>query len=451
MRFLAILIVLVQSLAGQKVALDAFLEDGSLKTASVGVYVLPVKGGEPVMAWEAERGLMPASTMKAVTTATALQLLGEDYLFETKLYLAGDDLVIKGGGDPTLGGSGVNADFPAWLAALKKAGVTEVVGDVVGDSSYFESQTTPNDWPWGDVGNYYGAGPSGLNFHKNTFSLTFETGRVGSPAKLVKTWPVPPGVEFENHMRTGSAGSGDRGYVYGGPGALRISMRGTVPAGGRFQIKGALPDPPLMCATAFKTFLEENGIKVKGAAKVGVRSVKEAKLLHTQKSPSLERIMKGTNHRSVNLYADTLFKALTKKGTTKAAAAAMRKHWRRQGVDLTGFVPLDGSGLSPRNTITAKQLVEILQKARLHESGELFKGTLPVAGRSGTVSTLGRGTAMEGKVWAKSGSLTRVRCYAGYLTGNSGREYAFAVLTNNYVKSPKGAIVKLLSAVVKGN
>lgn len=429
--------------------LESFVGDASLKTASVGVFVIPLEGDEVVMEWQADMGLIPASTLKAITTATALQVLGKEFVFETKLYLKGDDLILAGGGDPTLGATGVEADFRGWLAALKAAGVLEIKGDLVADPSRFESRTTPDSWPWGDVGNYYGAGPSGLNFHLNSYSLTFRPGEVGARAELVKTWPTPPGVVFENQMRTGLAGSGDQGSVYGGPGATMIALRGTVPAGGDFTIKGSLPDPPLFCALSFKKYLEENGIAVGGVAKVGVVDVGGMAPLFAQKSPSLQEIVTATNHRSVNLYADSIFKALSQEGTTVASSAVLKKYWTGQGVDLTGFDLRDGSGLSPRNTMTARQMVMILKKARAHRWGEVFRDSLPVAGRLGTMSGFGSGSAAAGKVWAKSGGLTRVMTYVGYFTGKSGREYAFAVLTNNAVSSPKTAMECLLSDLVE--
>jgi D-alanyl-D-alanine carboxypeptidase/D-alanyl-D-alanine-endopeptidase (penicillin-binding protein 4) len=446
MKYLAGLLVLLTMTGarGDEAILREFLGHRSLKTASVGVFVIPMEGETPVLEWQADTGLIPASTMKAITTATALQVLGSEYVFETKVYLKEGDLVLKGGGDPTFGTTSLTGDFEAMFAALKAMGVTEIAGDLVMDPSRFESRTTPNDWPWGDVGNYYGAGPSGLNYHKNSFALTFMPGRVGAAARLSRVWPKPPGVEFENHMRTGSAGSGDQGYVYGGPGATRISMRGTVPAGEAFTIHGALPDPPRMCATALKVFLEEEGIPVRGGVRVEKVSVGELEPIFVQKSPSLATIAKETNHRSVNLYADSIFKALTEQGTTAASVAKVREYWGEQGVDLTGFVMLDGSGLSPRDTVTARQMGMIFKKARQHEKGQSFVDSLPIAGTSGTLVGFGRGTVLEGRVQAKSGSLTRVRTYAGFFKGRSGRMFAFSILINNEIEGSKTAIVDTL-------
>lgn len=98
---------------------------------------------------------------------------------------------------------------------------------------------TPDAWLWGDVGNYYGAGPWGLNYHQNLYLLTFRPGVVGAAAQLVSAYPTPHGVRFENEMKIGTSGSGDQGYVYGGPHAEVITLQGTLPAGrSSFSIKG---------------------------------------------------------------------------------------------------------------------------------------------------------------------------------------------------------------------
>lgn len=441
MKGVMILLFLTLPILGQ---LEEFLASPELRTASVGVVVMPLGEGEATVSHQVDLALIPASTLKAVTTATALQVLGEDYSFETRLYLRGEDLVILGGGDPLLSGE----DFLAWLEALKKEGLKEIRGKIIADPSRFESQRVPNSWPWGDVGNYYGAGPSGLSYRRNTFALMFQPGEIGKAAELVETIPTPPGVEFENYMLTGAEGSGDQGYVYGGPRARVISLRGTVPAGEVFTIYGALPNPPLSCAVEFQDFLKSKEFPVAGEVEVGQVDLGEARQVYSQKSFTLDNIIRATNFRSVNLYADTLFKALTKEGTSKAAVSAVKKHWEKQGVDLTGFVMHDGSGLSPRNVITPRQLALILKKAREHESGDVFLKSLPVAGRSGSVAGFGKGTEIEGRVWVKPGGLTGVRTYTGFLTNKSGEEFVFAVMINNALSSPSKIVEKFLSGLV---
>ena len=393
-----------------------------------------------MIAHRADFSLIPASTLKAVTTATALQILGSEHRFVTRLLKSGDDLVIKGGGDPTLSMTSPDAEFPRWLAALQKAEMTGIKGDLIMDSSHFDSRVIPNSWPWGDIGNYYGAGAWGLSYHLNSYTATFRPGGVGSRAKLIATHPKPPGVRFENFMRTGAPDSGDQGYAYGGPSAEVVSFRGSVPGGrAAFQIKGALPDPPRSCGEGFKRYLLTKGFPVDGevTAKRG-----QGEEIHRQEGPSLEKLITATNHRSVNLYAEALLQEL-------GGLEVMKQHWANQGINVTGMVLHDGSGLSPRNSVTPRQLAEILKLALSHETGPLFKKSLPVAGQSGTMASFGRGTGIAGRVRAKSGGMSRVKAYTGYLTKRNSQTYAFAIMVNNFVSSPRQAIVKLLDALSK--
>ncbi len=429
-------------------SLEDFLAEPALKTASVGFALIPLnheQSEEPnANEEESEKtitkelthnphlALTPASVQKVITTATALQILGPDYTFVTELYQVGDDLIIKGGGDPLLATSSLNAEFPTWHQALLDAGLNEITGSLIADPSFFEDRTTPNQWLWGDIGNYYGAGPSGLNFHRNSYQITFRPGSVGSAAKLLSTYPKPPGVRFENLMKTGSNGSGDQGYAYAGPRRRLVTFRGTVPAGGKFTIKGALPNPPLSCLHAFRDYLKKKEFSVEEMAVERGVSLAEGKRIYQGHSPSLAKILVPTNQKSVNLNADCLFKALTPQGTTLGAQTKMNAHWKEQGVDLDGFLAHDGSGLSPQNTVTAHQVAHILRLTSDSEHGATFRKSLPVAGRSGTLRSFGRGTILEGRLFAKTGSMERVRAWAGYLITRSQERYAFALLINHY-------------------
>ncbi|MBK1834803.1 D-alanyl-D-alanine carboxypeptidase/D-alanyl-D-alanine-endopeptidase [Roseibacillus ishigakijimensis] len=450
----ALFLTLGSTLALGAAPLEEFLQDPVCKTASVGFALLPLAGFAPLpdspsgaqeegspaatspraqpLFHQPDLALTPASVQKAVTTATALQILGPDYRFRTRLFRQGEDLIILGGGDPLLAASGINAEFSAWRDALQTHEIDAIPGKIIADPSFFEDQCTPNQWLWGDIGNYYGAGACGLNFHRNSFTLTFRPGEVGSEARLISAYPRPPGVTFENHMRTGPSGSGDQGYAYSGPRRTLITLRGTVPAGNSFSIQGALPNPPLSCATAFRDFLEKSGLPVGGVEVRRETNPAAEDLLHTTESPPLSRILLPVNMRSVNLYAECLYKALADDGTHKSAQQKLRTHWQKQGVDMDGFLAHDGSGLSPQNTLTARQVAHILALTFHSEHASVFRASLPAAGRSGTLRSFATGTAAEGRLLAKSGAMERVRTWAGYLRTMAGEGYAFALLVNHY-------------------
>jgi len=443
-----------------------------LKTALVGFCLIPLDAEASAAAgYRMDSGLVPASTMKVISTATANELLGPDYRFVTELQTTGDlgedgtlsgNVVIRGGGDPTLGASSATQPFAGWKAALDKAGVKKVEGSVIGDGSIFGTTLTPDTWQWNDMGNYYGAGASGLTIYQNLFYCTFRTPSVGARAPFSGTEPKLPGIEFVNEMRVGSAGSGDRGFIYGDPYGKLFYLRGTVPAGsGSFTIKGALPDPAFFCARTFSEYLNKNGIPVAGEPTtdrllgIAGKEIGTRQTIHEQSSDSLASILTVTNHKSDNLRAEAIHRligiAAGKKGTTVDASEATYAHWAAKGIDMTGFFMGDGCGLSRSNTVTPRQMTMMLYHASKSDHFESFYASLPIAGQSGTLRSIGGGTSAEGRVRAKSGTLDRIRNYSGYVNTRSGKRYAFTLFVNNYtgdLGSVRSKIVRVWTKMV---
>lgn len=452
--------------------MEKIQNESATKTASLGLCLIPVDG-EPsdAFGYHTNTGLIPASTMKAITTATANEILGGDFRFKTELQLAGalgedgvlkGDVIVRGGGDPTLGSSNIASTFAKWQAALKEAGVNSVEGSIVGDATIFGNKLVPDSWQWNDMGNYYGAGACGLTFHQNLYYCSFKTPKVGGKAPFVGTDPKLPGREFFNEMRVGSAGSGDQGYIFGAPYGKVFYLRGTVPAGsGSFTIKGSLPDPAFFCARAFSKHLNNNGLEVSGEPttirilSAAGKSVAARKVIHTQESETLSSIMFLTNMKSNNLRAECIHRMIgvekKKKGTIEASSDAVREYWAAKGVDMRGFNMDDGCGLSRANLVTPRQMAEILYHAAKGDSFQTFYKTLPVAGQSGTLRSMGRGTASSGRIVAKSGTIGRVRNYAGYVNARSGKRYAFSIFFTNYsgdLSTIKSQIVRVWNKMV---
>lgn len=439
------------------------------QTALLGFAAVPVSAEDPqtaIIGYQMDAGLVPASTQKVITTATGLEILGPDFVFETALQYRGSideegtlkgDIIVRGGGDPTLAESQIANTFSKWQSAMTEAGIQKVDGAVIGDASIFDSQLVPDSWQWNDMGNYYGAGACGLTIHQNLFYCSFRTPYAGASAEFVGTDPRLPGVEFFNEMRVGAAGSGDQGYIYGHPYSNVMYLRGTVPAGSAtFTIKGSLPDPAFFCARAFTKHLNSNGISVSGEPTTD-RLLRQASDylddertdLYSQTSGKLSDMIVLTNHKSNNLRAECIHRMIGlnagREGSTKAAASAVENHWRDQGIDMAGFFMGDGCGLSRNNSVTARQMTMILYQMAQSENFDAFYSSLPVAGRSGTLKSIGGGSAAEGRVHAKSGTLDRIRNYAGYITAYSGERYAFTIFVNNY----SGELWEVKSQVVR--
>lgn len=451
--------------------LEKIQNESATKTASVGFCMVPLDG-EPsdAIGYQIDTGLIPASTMKAITTATAVGVLGPDFKFKTELQLAGvlgedgtltGDVVVRGGGDPTLAESDIANTFAKWKAALVEKGVKKIEGSIVGDASIFGTRRVADSWSWNDFGNYYGAGACGLTFHQNQFYCRFDPGSVGAEAKFIGTDPKLPGVEFLNEMKTGSSSSGDNGYIYGAPYGKVFYLRGSVPAGGTFTIKGALPDPAFFCARAFTKYLDENGVEVSGEPttdrllKIAGETLAARETIHEIDSSSLADILVLTNHKSNNLRAECIHRMIgvekEGEGSIDAACDAVTEYWEGKGIDMTGSYLADGSGLSRANIVTPRQMALILYHSAKGENFEAFRKSLPVAGQSGTLRSIGRGSSADGRIRAKSGTIGRVKCYAGYAEPWSGKKYAFAIFINNYSGSSstvKSQIVRVWSKMM---
>ncbi|MEZ4771694.1 MAG: D-alanyl-D-alanine carboxypeptidase/D-alanyl-D-alanine-endopeptidase [Bacteroidia bacterium] len=453
----------VSTYAQLKTAINALDKENDMRTASWSICVMDASNGQILAEFDKDRNLATASTMKTITTATALSLLGPEYRFETVLQHDGkiDDqgvlqgnIYIKGSGDPSLGSDrfGENYDMPhvmnIWSQAIKAAGITSINGRIIGDASVFSSQLTPGEWPWEDMGNYYGAGAAGLNLNENYYRLDLKPGAsVGSATEIIRTDP-PMQISFVNELTTGSAGSGDNAYIFGASYTDLRYIRGTIPAGSSvFSIKGSIPDPALFCATRFTEELNLCGVKVSGNPStirlekiIGNPVSASRKDIYTHTSPTLRDIIYQTNMYSINLYAEALGKKVAvekgREGSAKEGAEAMEDYWRAQGVLTKGMFLRDGSGLSPNNVLSTFQLTSILCKMYKNRYFADFEASLPVAGKSGSLKSMLKGTVAENRLRAKSGFISGVRAYAGYAETLTGKVVAFTIIANHYDCSP---------------
>ena len=452
--FYSLLPLLVSAQSTINNAVNALVDDSDLKYAGLSFCAIDIDANKIVAEKNANMALAPASSMKVITTGSALAILGKDYKFKTEIQYSGSiesgvlkgNLYIKGGGDPTLGSpimsgvptmSQVMADF---VKAVKDAGITKVEGDIIGDASFFEQASVVPTWQWADVGNHYGAGVNGLNLHDNIYYLKFkQKSSFGSTPSIASVSPKLPQLDFTNEVTHAGKGTGDNAYIYTAPYGVKSTVRGTIPVGsGEFQIKGAIPNPPLFASYSFKNALVSSGVKVSG----GYQAIFEndgasKKTIHTHYSPDLLTIAKHTNEDSRNMYCEALIKAMGVKkknqGTREAGIAAIMDFWTSRGIDMRGFFMQDGSGLSARNGISSKTFAQIMRKMYIDEStfGD-FYNQLAIAGQTGTLKYVGKGTAAAGNVRAKSGSMNRIRSYTGYVKTKKGTMLSFSIIVHNY-------------------
>lgn len=457
-------------------ALGRFAADPDLGSASWGFYALDTRNGQLIASHNENMALIPASAQKVVTTATALALLGNDYRFKTLLQYTGTikgdtlhgNLYIKGFGDPTLGSTLLDDSLDLekvlkhWLSDLQSAGISAIEGNIIADGSWFDDHMIPPKWMWEDIGNYYGAGAHALTVHENKYSVYFEPGqREHEPAQVEKTIPEIPQMQFVNQVTTGPRGSGDRVYIYGSPYSNVRWLTGTVPLGeSSFRVRGSMPDPGYFLAYRMKEFLAQNQIGVSGQAHTHLSHEAEEndapKVVISQwESPPLKAIAQRTNYNSVNTYAENLIKTLGREfgegGSFGAGAAVITEFWANQHIDTQGMRIHDGSGLSAFNTITVKQLCEMLTIVAGNKVlWESLTAGFPVAAQSGSLRNMFHRTPSAGKLMAKSGFLSHVRSYAGYTRCQNGHLIAFAFIVNNYQGTPlemRGKMEKLMNSL----
>lgn len=451
--------------------LNPFIKSEPLKHASIAIKAVDILSGKTLIEYNPDLTLIPASTLKLLTTATALEALSPGHTFTTELCYTGyidnqrtlhGNLVVSGGGDPTLGSQYFTEHhgdvFGKMAETVKKAGINRIEGEITGDASIFGEVTIPDSWIWEDIGNYYGACANGLAVNDNSYLISFSTlDGINQPAVITGISPEIPGITFNNQV-SASGDNRDNAYIYGSYLSDRRIIRGTVPAGrSNFTIKGSVPDPALLAAALLREKLIELNIVVSGGpVSIYSSSTDKKVILSKFQSPTLEEIVRITNSKSINLYAETLLlhlSLLNGNPSVENGCNYILDFWAKKGMPTGGIFLKDGSGLSPVNGITAEQLAYVLRYMKKESvNHDSFIHSLPVSGVSGNLINFGTETVLIENLKAKSGSMDRMLNYGGYFTTTKGREAAFVVMVNNYEGEQdyvRSLIVKLLTNIVE--
>ena len=423
-------------------AFNNLLVDEQAKHAIASLCVLDATTGKVLFVKNEQIGLATASTLKTITAATAFSILGKDFQFQTALAYTGNittdgtlngNLIIIGSGDPTLGSwryqNKENAVLTQWVSAIKTAGIKKIEGAIIGDDRIFGTQTTPEGWVWQDIGNYYGAGTSGLAWRENQFDIHLRPGSsTATDVKVLKTVPETPYIQIVNELKTGASGSGDRTYAYLPPYGNLAYLRGTWGMGiSKPGISVALPDPAFDCAYRLQDTLKRLGIattqqatttRLMALGNQPIPSVTQK--ISTITSPTLSEITYWFLKKSINLYGETLLKTVAlksgKPATTAKGAETEINYWASKGIDKSALNIIDGSGLSPGDRITTSAMASVLFQIQKENWFADFYKALPEY------------NGMK----IKSGTINDVSAFAGYHTDASGNKYVIVININNY-------------------
>ena len=447
-----LIIVLFFSLSGNSQISElvkAWQADPNLKFASIAFSVRDVSTGEIISELQSKQVLIPASTQKIFCTAAVLNKFGNDYRFETRIAHTGSidaagvlkgDVLIIGSGDPSLQSASFYNQKLAerWALELQKKGITQIDGAVIGDASAFE-RSTPATWLYEDVSNYFGAGVCALNYADNKFFIYLQSGPEGTAVKVKSTAPNYLHQNYELQCNVVASGKRDEAYVYGDPTQVKRQIQGNIPANKTsYEIEAALPDPALLCAEHFFTALQKLGIKVKQKAKSRYQKVKEEQttVLYRHYSPPLEQLIAIANQNSNNQYTEA-FRYLLGNGDAAQGLSEIKSYCSKLKLDTAALFLEDACGLSRLNLCSADAQCNFLYQQKKTSLGKVFFNSLSVAGKSGSLSSIGKGTSLEGNLTGKSGYITRARAYCGYLTTKSGKNLCFSIIINNFSCSGK--------------
>ncbi len=402
--------------------------------------------------------LIPASLLKIVTTSTALEILGPDYVYRTTIGYSGQiqdgklfgNLIIQSGGDPTLGSKYFDETKPESLffkiyQRLKKLHIDSVYGSVIVLESEYISYSAPRLWE--DMGNYYGSSPRSFNWRDNTTVVELKSGPVGDLCTIESV--IPEIVPFKIESRVIAADHNkDSAYVYGIPESNHWWIEGSIPCNrSGFKIKAALPQPANTFIQELKSYLISKGISMDGKSDFVTSDENWTPLLEI-KSPTLLEIIRITNHKSNNLFADQIFLTLAKEKTGVAGwdqgVGVIHEFWKDKIDFENNFRIKDGSGLSPKNLVTTKGMVSLLiWMAENSKNSIQFRSSLAKGGQSGTLKTVFKNPGVKNKIIGKSGSMEGVLGYCGYLETEKGEQTAFCVIVNNYLKPTKEIRIQL--------
>jgi D-alanyl-D-alanine carboxypeptidase/D-alanyl-D-alanine-endopeptidase (penicillin-binding protein 4) len=420
-------------------ALTARCLDSSKTAASV----VEIPTGKVVYTRNVNQPLMPASILKIVTTAAALNYLGPEYRFTTQFLHTGrrvgdviqGDLVVRGGGDPKL------SSEQLWLIAtrIKASGISEVTGKLVIDTHFFDNYDRAPAWDEEEVSQRaYNAKLSAFSINFNTISVHVLPGAsVGTPLNV---WlePTPLYMRINNLGKTLRGGkytvSVRRGEDQGSE--VEIQVRGNLPVGAKESVIYLNVDNPTRyAAEAFRAFLQQVGVKINGVTQV-VSTPVEGKELYSYTSPPLSLILKDLNTYSNNFMAEQILKTIAadRYGVPGSHAEGLKMisdflHLR--GISTDGVVLADGSGLSRKNRFTAKAMTDLLTAMYLRfDTGPDFLASLRVMGAYGVLSDRLSNSPAHGQIRAKTGTLSGVSALAGYVATPNGKLFAYALFEN---------------------
>ena len=431
-----------------------YLKRPGIRSAAWGIEIYDPTSGAVVLSINPDKTFQPASVLKVVTTAAALEKLGPDFRFRTGVYTNGTiladgtldgDLILVGRGDPNLMDPSKElletSALEQLAGKLRESGIRNIDGRVIGDDSYFEFTTHGKGSSAQDLRSIYGAPINALSINNNVFWVHIRPTKANQLAR-VSLEPQSSYFQVRNLCVTGSARSKRTASARVIPGTTRLVVSGVLPASQNYSQYVVLERPAEAAAALLKEELRKSGIAVSGSVQVthlGDTSPavsRDWKLLAEHQSPPLIRAMEIINKQSLNLHAEMLLRVLGAEfggaGTDEAGLRVVKDFLAEAGITDDEKIHInDGSGLSRDNLVTPRFQTSLLMFLSTRPYFDLFLNTLAVSGTDGTLKNRLAYRPVKGVIHAKTGSLGDVASLSGYMTTKSGRNLIFSIFANN--------------------
>lgn len=427
----------------------------SLNNTVYSVYAKYV-GGKDIVAKDKNILLVPASVLKLFTTASALEILGPGKTFETKVYLDGKikgkilegDIYLVGAGDPSFGSKDFKDKpdhkdlFSSWAKAIKDKGIMQIKGNIYADNSLFSGMQLPWLTSFKNIGNYFAPKADALSIANNKYGIIFPPVKEGEKDIMpLFTEHQINGIEFKSNVYADSGIKREDVYATFEPASNIINLNGVLPVSKKQnKIYAALPNPAQFAAESFLEHLQNVGIKVFGKVEVKNGGNYTGKhLLFTHISPSVKELVKHTNKKSDNLYAEVLLRDISAysngEGSAEDGLKKMKDVLVKLGISEEDFDIYDGSGLSYSSNVSCKATVTLLEEILKKPYAKDFKDSLVIAGNNdekGLFAGRVSNKSFAGKTLLKTGLLDKSRAIAGYTKDNKGNDIVFCFFVNNF-------------------
>lgn len=446
-------------------AIDLAVAEADMPNSWWTILVRDAETGWPLYEKDTGRSFIPASNTKLYTVASALDVLGPDFRYETTLWTDGvivdgllmGNLIVRGSGDPVIGGRFNDGDitetFRAWADSLKVRGIHRIEGNIVGDDDVFDDVRLGYGWQFDDLSYWYAAEISALSFNDNCVDFQLVAQQLNMPAELTWFPSMTSYISTENASLTVEAGGSIQEGYFREQGSNNFQFSSRVPQGSTDYESLTVSNPTAYFVHVLRETLLSEGISV-GGSPVDVDAItlkpdyQSLDRLFTYYSPPLTDIVRVLLKRSQNLYAEQLLRTVgiespvhdsdLEPGSAEMALARARQVYGAAGVDTLRLQLVDGSGLARQNLVTSTMTANLLSFMYHHSDSatrDAFIQALPVAGVDGTLASRMKGTLAEGNVRAKTGTLGNASALSGFVTTSAGTELIFSIMANHYTES----------------